>query len=220
MPDPKTDREQKPGGSMHVGNDELRTALQEALEPFAQRIEGLEGSVRELRTDVSDVRANVADMAKLQYEQAMGLAACAKAAGDAANAALEAKQIANALPDATTKLIDGAFAIHKRAISSAVDETVQTSVTAASEPLKKKIDDLEANDGKQNRVDAAICDELGLDYASVAAPDQGPVRTTGPAKPKTTLAKIARENKAGTAAATLTFATLVIELALRILGHH
>lgn len=81
---------------------------------------------------------------------------------------------------------------------------------------------LEASVKNTEKVQAAICHELGLDHEAIV--DEGRSLPPGVKAPKTTLTKIVRENRLGTVAAVagagFTFLIIVAKIVAAVLGVH
>lgn len=113
--------------------------------------------------------------------------------------------------DVTTQAALGGAIAHVAVVDDALEKQ--------AEAFDKQTKATEAQTEKQERVNKAFAAVLSVDYEAIAkAPEDGAAMEV--AKPKNSLATLARENKVGSTAAALAFITAVVQLAIELLKHH
>jgi hypothetical protein len=102
----------------------------------------------------------------------------------------------------------GGAIVHVQKLENAILRIDETALPALHE-----------NDAAQNRVQRAMCHELGLDYDAIAS--NTPTIPPPGSKPKrTALARIGAENKTTLAGVGAAIVLAVLQLALKLLEHH
>ncbi len=102
---------------------------------------------------------------------------------------------------------------HEAALGGAIAHV--RTVDAQLAEVKEDVGEVKAETQRAARVDQAICAELGLDYEQVSSSEDGPHL-----KPKkTTLAKLATENKSSVAAGVVSTVLLLVQIVWKLLEH-
>jgi len=105
---------------------------------------------------------------------------------------------------------------------SRLDEALR-SLRENDEKQNGDLDGLKSNDERQERVNQALCDVMGIDYAVISEPPPADaaeaLAARAKAKPKTSLVGIARDNRKTTVAAVLTLLTVLFQCALEAIKH-
>jgi hypothetical protein len=105
---------------------------------------------------------------------------------------------------------------------SRLDEALR-SLRENDEKQNGALDGLKASDERQERVNQALCDVMGVDYAAISEPPpqdaEQALVVRQKSKPKTNLLGLARENRKATAGAALAFLTALIHLVLELVKH-
>jgi len=104
---------------------------------------------------------------------------------------------------------------------SRLDEALR-SLSENDDKQNVALEGLRANDERQERVNEALCDVMGIDYSALSVPSTTVENGAGVAKrpkPTTNLVGLARENKKATAGAALAFLTALVHLVLELVKH-
>jgi hypothetical protein len=134
-------------------------ALRSEFDPLVMRVVDVEKTLQ--RLPVVEEKVGSLDLQVAAFASA--LTACAQAAANAANTALDAKQSQVAFRDEVTKMIASALSIQKGTIESTIASAVTGAVTAALEPVRGEVDSLKKNDAAQNGAMVVVARALGVE---------------------------------------------------------
>ena len=153
--------------------------------------------------------------ARLWADLAELLTLVAGAAARAADLALEAKQATTRAPEEMKQLVESALRIQGAAHAASMADAVK----AAVQPMREDVDSLRSSDARQDRVQRALCQVMGVDYDAVSIPppaDEDEARALARrAKPKANLRELVSNNRKSTVASALTLAIIIAEIILR-----
>lgn len=210
--------------------DEISASKSDATVAILAAIEGLrketQATVGALRDDVDrrfealerEARDESAQTARRFAEQADAITSIAKACATAANMALEAKRETGEIKEDSRRMIESAFQIHRSSIVTVVESSVKSAISpiaGAVEELAKREEAASSERAKTNEAVGAIVNEIGLEDQVQLGSD---VRPNDPA-PKRLLKTTARDSKAAAYGSALAFVVIVIEIAVKLLGH-